>query len=139
MHKPRIAIIGAGISGLSLAFFLKQTLRDKIVLNIFESHNRPGGTIGTISENGYLEEKGPNGFLDNRPVTWELIRALNLESKVVRAHSSSQKRFVYHAGRLRKVPNGPSNLFSTSLLSSSADSSLALALKPDDPKKSICE
>ncbi len=117
MQKPRITIVGAGISGLSLAYFLKQSLGEKIALSVYENRGEAGGTIGTLSENGYLEEKGPNGFFDNRPATLELIRSLGLEEKLIHADAHAENRFVYHAGRLRKIPAGPQQIFSTDLLS----------------------
>ena len=49
-RKFRVAIIGAGISGLSAAYFLKKKSVDEglnLDLNIIERSNRPGGVIRT--------------------------------------------------------------------------------------------
>ena len=46
----KIAIIGAGISGLSTAHFLK----DKYEVTVFEKENRPGGLIRCRRVNGNL-------------------------------------------------------------------------------------
>jgi len=135
MQKPRITIVGAGISGLSLAYFLKQSLGEKAALSVYESRSEAGGTISTLSENGYLEEKGPNGFLDNRPATLELIRALHLEEKLIHADPHAENRFVYHAGKLRKIPAGSQQIFSTDLLSLSGKMRL-LAEPFTAPKRS---
>ena len=50
MSKPKVAIIGAGISGLTSAHFL----RDKYEVIIFERDNRPGGLIKCRRVNGSL-------------------------------------------------------------------------------------
>ena len=41
MEKRKVAVIGAGISGLSIAHFLKE--KNEVV--VFEKENRPGGLI----------------------------------------------------------------------------------------------
>lgn len=46
----RIAIIGAGISGLSVG----QLLRERHEVTLFESENRPGGMIKCDRVNGHL-------------------------------------------------------------------------------------
>ena len=63
---PKVVIVGAGISGLALAFRLQQLARD-IDLTILEQRNRPGGTIWTEHRDGFVVEIGPNGFLDTKP------------------------------------------------------------------------
>ena len=56
--SPKVAIIGAGISGLSTAYFLnKKNIND---INIFESNSKPGGVIQTFKNDKYIYELGPN-------------------------------------------------------------------------------
>ena len=64
--SPRIVIVGAGISGLALAFRLQERLPDAEIV-ILEQSDRPGGTTWTIRDNGFQVEIGPNGFLDTKP------------------------------------------------------------------------
>ena len=54
-EKPtaKIAIIGAGLSGLTTAFYLK---RHGIPFKVFEKADRAGGVIQTIEENGFTVE-----------------------------------------------------------------------------------
>ncbi|MCL4540555.1 MAG: FAD-dependent oxidoreductase, partial [Bacteroidetes bacterium] len=52
----KIAVIGAGISGLATAHFLRRGAE----VTVFEKGNGPGGTIGTKVVDGYLVENGPN-------------------------------------------------------------------------------
>ena len=41
MNKQRLAVIGAGVSGLTVA----QLLKDKYEIKVFEKDSRPGGLI----------------------------------------------------------------------------------------------
>ena len=76
MTQPiQVAVIGAGISGLSCAHRLLQLGVPVIVL---ESQERGGGLVGTIEHDGFRFETGPQSFLCTKPVL-ELIRALNIE------------------------------------------------------------
>ena len=43
--RPRIAVVGTGISGLSCAW----GLRDIAEITLFESENRPGGHTNTVT------------------------------------------------------------------------------------------
>lgn len=71
-----IVIIGGGITGLSLGYFLleKKPALDIVVL---ESEKKAGGKIWTDRVDGFLCEGGVNGFLDNRPKTLELASNLH--------------------------------------------------------------
>ena len=51
MQNKKIAIIGAGISGLSLAFWLQ---KKDFQIKIFEQSDRVGGSIVTEEEAGFL-------------------------------------------------------------------------------------
>jgi len=57
----RVAVVGAGISGLSTAFYLKKGGAD---VTVFEKSAEAGGKMKTVREDGYIIETGPNGFLD---------------------------------------------------------------------------
>ncbi len=110
----KIAIIGGGISGLSLAYFLLEREPSLDVL-VFESNKRPGGKIRTEKHNGYLLEAGVNGFLDNRPKTIELAEKLNISP--LRSNDSARRRYIYTDGRLCLLPETPFSFFRSHLLS----------------------
>ncbi len=101
----RIAVIGGGISGLTTAFQLQKTSGTEV--HVFESGQRVGGNIQTESLAGCRVEWGPNGFLDNEPATLDLVRELGLEHRLVRAREEAASRFVWRAGKLRKLPHSP--------------------------------
>ncbi|MBI3185987.1 MAG: protoporphyrinogen oxidase [Myxococcales bacterium] len=108
-----IAIVGGGISGLSLAHALKAKGREGLLL---EAEPRVGGTIRTTTRDGFIAEWGPNGFLDKEPKTRELVSALGLEGRLRAAEPTSKRRFVYSKGKLHEVPLSPPGFLKTELL-----------------------
>ena len=79
-----IAIIGAGLSGLAAAHFIKKN-RPDYNIQIFEKSNRIGGAIQTHIEEGFIAEAGPHGYLDNVDESIELIKDLNIEQHIRKA------------------------------------------------------
>ncbi len=106
----KVAVIGAGISGLSTAFYLK---KNGVDVKVFEKDKDVGGKIKTVHENGYIVETGPNGFLTNKPYTLDLAEDLGISNRLYRSSDKSRKRFIYKEGKLRRIPeNIPAFLFS---------------------------
>ncbi|XXF79339.1 protoporphyrinogen oxidase [Myxococcaceae bacterium GXIMD 01537] len=99
-----IAIIGAGISGLSLAWGLRSRGRDVVLL---EAGSRLGGNIHTRERDGFVLEAGPNSFLDKEPATRALAAALGLEGRIRAGDAAAKRRYLYTRGRLRLVPSSP--------------------------------
>ncbi|NWF97991.1 MAG: protoporphyrinogen oxidase [Nitrospirae bacterium] len=110
----KIVIIGAGISGLSLAYFLLEK-NPSLDLTVIESEKKAGGKIWTDKTNGFLCEGGVNGFLDNRPKTLELSKKLGLAP--LRSNDNSRKRFIFSDGKLKMLPESPLSFFKSDLLS----------------------
>ena len=110
----RIAVIGGGISGLSVAFYLKRGGAD---VTVFEKEERVGGKMKTVREDGYIIETGPNGFLDGKPYTLKLVRALGIEERLYRSSDKARKRFIYIDGRLVRIPENPIAFLASYLLS----------------------
>ena len=54
---PQIVIIGAGLTGLTTAFYLKKY---GFKVTVLEKSNRCGGVINTHNEKGFIYESGPN-------------------------------------------------------------------------------
>ncbi|BCR06092.1 protoporphyrinogen oxidase [Desulfuromonas versatilis] len=110
----RIAIIGGGISGLSTAFAIENRAKAQgrdVQTVLLEKKERLGGKIWSIKEQGYICEWGPNGFLDNKPMTLELCRQLGISDRLLRSNDNARKRFIYSEGLLHRLPeNGPAFL-----------------------------
>lgn len=102
----RIAIIGGGISGLSLAYRLQQRLPASEI-QVFERGHQVGGTIATIARDGFRVETGPNGFLDSNPAALDLCRDLGIDRDLITASDAARKnRFLLLDGKLRRLPSG---------------------------------
>ena len=108
-------IIGGGISGLSLAHFLRLH-EDPGGWELWEASDRVGGTIGTDRVEGYSIDWGPNGFLDREPLTLRFVSELGLKDVLEPANKRSEKRFIVKQGRLHPVPFSPQLILKTGLL-----------------------
>ncbi|HXX54293.1 MAG TPA: protoporphyrinogen oxidase [Thermodesulfovibrionales bacterium] len=110
----RIAIVGGGISGLSLAYLL-HTQRPSLDIIVLEAEERLGGKIWTDKAEGFLCEAGVNGFLSSKPRTLELAAALALSP--LKSNDAARKRFIFSEGRLHPLPDSPPAFFKSDLLS----------------------
>src|SRR5437899_19987 len=114
---PHLVIVGGGISGLALAYRLEQ-LDPACTVTVLEQQPRLGGTIDTVTREGFRVECGPNGFLDTRPSTLELAREIGLGDRLLAASESAGKnRFLFLRGRLRKLPTGPGSFLLSGVVS----------------------
>src|SRR5216683_1586447 len=113
----RVLIVGAGISGLALAFRLSQLL-PSAEITVLEQRDRPGGTKWTERREGFQIEAGPNGFLDNKPSTLALCRDLGLGDRLVPASEAAERnRYLFLDGKLRPLPNTATSFVRSDLLS----------------------
>ena len=94
--QPKVAIIGAGFSGLSLAWHLQ---RLGVAVEIYEKQNRVGGLISTTLE-PMMVEAAAHALLANADVE-QLFKELNLE--ICPAGYKSNKKWIFR-GRPRKWP-----------------------------------
>jgi len=108
----KVAIIGAGISGLSTAHFLKKAGIDA---TIFEKNKYPGGTISSKMVDGYLVESGPNSTSETNHVIDELLSDLGIQDEKVYADENSKYRFILRNGTLHALPSGPGSFITTKL------------------------
>ncbi len=109
----RVAIIGAGISGLALAYYLQKL---GVPYDLFEASSQVGGNIRTVQVHEYLLELGPNS-LQGTPELEDLVRELKLEREVVQSCPENSHRYVLRNGAYKKVPNTPFGLLSSNFFS----------------------
>ena len=107
-----VTIIGAGITGLTAAYYLAKAGRRVAVV---ERDDRAGGQIATFEENGFVFESGPNtGVLSNLE-TVELFEELQGLCRLEIARKASKRRLIYKNGGLHPLPSGPVSAVTTPL------------------------
>jgi oxygen-dependent protoporphyrinogen oxidase len=109
-----LVIVGGGITGLSLAYFLLEQ-KPSLDILILEAERKAGGKIWTDKVEGFLCEWGVNGFLDNRPKTLELVSKLSLSP--LRSNDNARKRYIFSNGKLNLLPESPPAFLTSDLLS----------------------
>ena len=116
MTAPRIVVAGGGITGLVTAFTLRERAKQRglnIDLTVIDAADQPGGHARTISEDGFIVERGPNGFLDRAVDTMALVDELSLRDRLVEANPAAKRRFILRGGTLRQVPESPPALITS--------------------------
>ena len=124
-------IIGGGISGLSTAWLLRSkalAAGKELEITLLEKEQRLGGKIWSIKSDGYTCEWGPNGFLDSKPQTLDLCRAIGVEQNLHRSNDNARKRFIFSGGELHRLPEGGPSFLKSRLIS--WPGKLRLALEP---------
>jgi len=109
---PSIAVIGAGITGLTAAYRLHER---GFAVKVFEKSPQVGGAIRTFRENGYLIEGGPNSLQLGATEVKQLIRDIGLDADMQIANAVAKKRFIVRGGKFLPVPMSPGSFFSTKL------------------------
>ncbi|MGI4831951.1 MAG: protoporphyrinogen oxidase [Janthinobacterium lividum] len=110
----RIAIIGGGLTGLTLAYYLQQA---GLAYDLFEASDQPGGNLRSVAEAaGYQLEAGPNSLLLSAELT-ELLTELGLDEALEEAAPVSAHRYVLRGGQYRALPASPPKLLTSSFFS----------------------
>lgn len=99
----KVAIIGAGITGLSAMYYLLEG-KDNCQVELFEASNRAGGKVNTHIKDGYTIELGPESYLARKKVMTELAEDIGLGSTLVR--NQTGQAYIYAKNQLFPVPKG---------------------------------
>ena len=105
----RIAIIGAGIAGLSTAYYLRRCadqLGESVAIRLLEKEGRLGGSIQTEKVDGFLLEAGPDCFISEKPWALHLCRELGIEGEVINTNQQVRRTFILWDNRLHEIPEG---------------------------------
>lgn len=105
----RVAIIGAGIAGLSAAHRLLERsaeCNEPLEVLLFEAGSRLGGIIDTQQRDGFLLERGPDSFITEKPEALALAQRLGLESNLLTTNTEHRRSFIVRGDRLIPVPEG---------------------------------
>jgi oxygen-dependent protoporphyrinogen oxidase len=110
----RIAIIGGGLTGLTLAYYLQQA---GVSYDLLEASARPGGSLlSPRAPEGYQLEAGPNSLLLS-PELEALLTDLGLQDHIQEAAPVSQHRYVLRGGQYQALPGSPPALLAGSFFS----------------------
>ncbi|HUA69336.1 MAG TPA: protoporphyrinogen oxidase [Candidatus Saccharimonadales bacterium] len=120
-----VAIIGAGITGLTAAFYLK---RKGIPVVVYEAGERAGGVIQSVRKDGFLAEFGPNTLLETSPKISQLIRDAGLAARRLDTSPQAEVRYVVRGGKPVAMPSSQLGIFTSELLSAGAK--LAILREP---------
>ncbi|MDR1477434.1 MAG: protoporphyrinogen oxidase [Planctomycetaceae bacterium] len=101
----RVAIIGAGISGLSAAYRLNQ-LDSEIEITIFDRRDRVGGVLNTVERDGYEIELSADNFISTLPWGIKLCEELGIADRLVQTNSLYRRTYVVRKGNLHLLPDG---------------------------------
>jgi oxygen-dependent protoporphyrinogen oxidase len=113
----RVVIVGGGLSGLSLAYRLRER-RPDVELTVLEKRPAAGGNIATLSRDGFRVEYGPNGIFDAKPSTLQLCRDLGLGDRLLPASEAARKnRYLFLDGKLRALPGSLASFITSPVLS----------------------
>lgn len=110
----KVAVVGAGITGLTAAHYLKKAGAQ---VRLFEASDRVGGPMHSVRQDGWLIESGPNSLQENSEVLRELIAELGLTDARQTASAEAKNRYILKGGKPTAAPVSPPALLSSPLFS----------------------
>ncbi|MEX1136656.1 MAG: protoporphyrinogen oxidase [Balneolales bacterium] len=135
-----VAIIGAGITGLTLALELK---KKGLGIRVYESSPEVGGVMKTLQKDGWLAEGGPNSIFETSTRIKNLIDDCNLRDQVLYTSPKAEKRYVVKNGAPAAVPGSPIQFIKSNLLSNKSKLLILkepfVKPKPDDEEESLAD
>jgi oxygen-dependent protoporphyrinogen oxidase len=99
----RVVVVGAGITGLTLAYRLRQRPDPPDVV-VLEASDAAGGVIGSVRAGDLELEAGPDSFLVRKPWAVELCRELGLGDDLVEQGATTAQ--ILTPRGLRPIPPG---------------------------------
>ena len=125
-----VAIIGAGITGLTAAFYLK---RKGVPVTVYEAGGRGGGVIQSVRRDGFLAECGPNTLLETSAKITQLVRDAGLASRRLASDPNAEARYIVRYRRPIAMPGSALGFFTTELFTAKAK--LAVLREPFVPRR----
>ncbi|MBI3211972.1 MAG: protoporphyrinogen oxidase [Simkania negevensis] len=112
MEKNEVVILGGGISGLTLRYYLSQTFPD-LKITLCEKKKKIGGLIGSEEVWDFFFEKSARTFKISRSqALLQLIDELQLRNEIITSDPKGSRRYILHQKKL--LPLGGSRFFFTS-------------------------
>jgi oxygen-dependent protoporphyrinogen oxidase len=121
----RVAIVGAGITGLVTAHELQKR---GVQTTVFEAADRAGGPIQTVRRDGFLAERGPHTIMESNKTLTRLIDELGIAGERIYSSDVAHKRYMVRDGSPQALPTSPPALLRTDAFTTGAK--LALLREP---------
>ncbi|GAY65555.1 hypothetical protein CUMW_242080 [Citrus unshiu] len=109
----RVAVVGAGVSGLAAAYKLKS---NGVNVMVFEADERAGGKLMSISKDGLIWDEGANTMTESEMEVKGLLDDLGIREKQ-QFPISQYKRYVVRNGVPFLIPTNPIALITSNFLS----------------------
>ena len=96
----RVAIIGAGVSGLAAAFCLEQARRSgaTVEYQLFEAGSRLGGVLLSERVDDCVVEAGPDSFLTEKTWAADFCREIGIGDQLIGSNDSARKTYILRNG-----------------------------------------
>ncbi|WP_043613871.1 protoporphyrinogen oxidase [Nonomuraea candida] len=101
-NRAHVVVIGAGISGIAAAWYLRQGAGERVKVTVLEGSSRIGGKLHASEVAGVSVDAGAEAMLARRPEGKELAKAVGLGDDLVFPGDASSA--VYSRGVLRPLP-----------------------------------
>ena len=99
-QRPRLAIVGGGISGLSAALFASEHGFD---VTVFETQNKLGGILGSTDFGGRRIEGAADSILNRDPIIAEFMDKVGVTNDLTT--TATQEAWILRNKKLRKLPS----------------------------------
>ncbi|KAH7510550.1 hypothetical protein FEM48_ZijujUnG0115400 [Ziziphus jujuba var. spinosa] len=109
----RVAVVGAGVSGLAAAYKLKS---HGLNVTVFEAGGRTGGKLRSVSHDGLIWDEGANTMTQSEIEVQSLLDDLGLREKQ-QFPISQNKRYIVRDGSPVLIPTNPLALIKSNILS----------------------
>jgi len=113
MNKCHAVVVGGGISGLSVAFFLSQRAAQEhlpLKITVLEASDRFGGVLRTLAHEDLRTEAGADAFYAGQSDATDLCRELGLLEDVTEAAPCFRHFFGLKDKKLFLIPGLPDSL-----------------------------
>jgi oxygen-dependent protoporphyrinogen oxidase len=102
VSRPRVVIVGGGVSGLAAAHALVPAAE----VTVLEAKTTLGGSITTEERAGFILDGGPDSWVNAKPAAGALARSLGLDAEVIGTKDEGRRVYVALGGRLHAMPDG---------------------------------
>lgn len=105
--RPRLAVIGGGITGLAAAHRLHELQPDGSIV-LYEAGSRLGGVLQSIRRDGFLIELAADNFIRGPSAPWaeQLCQRIGFADQLIGTNPQFRQAHIFWNGRLLPVPEG---------------------------------